>query len=190
MRCLASSTEDGFVMSDTSNSKGRDYQIPPLYAQRMREFYGRYGAFLQLWQTFELLVEIIVMRQLRLTVHQTSILCGGINFAAKISIAVSLLMEDRIKNEKAITSLKTAASVAERNDFTHSFLTHGSDGSLHLVRREVRREGYSVDVRIMTVTEMQRHGEAFAGAFENAAVELKISETDVDAYAREIESRA
>jgi hypothetical protein len=33
----------------------------------MREFFGRYGSFLQLWQTYELMLEVMIMRTLRLS---------------------------------------------------------------------------------------------------------------------------
>ena len=172
----------------SNNDSKRGYEISPLYAERMREFFSRYGSFLQLWQTFELLVEIIIMKRLGITPRQASIVCGGINFQAKISIALSLLKEERPRNEKAISALSTAKTEAERNDFIHSFLTHGRDGTLHLIRREIKPGGYSVERRVVTVDGMQSHAGQFAASFERAANELGISETDIDAYSREIES--
>jgi hypothetical protein len=151
----------------------------------LQEFLGRYGGFLQLWQTYELLLEILIMRTLRITVFETSVLCGSLNYAAKSNILIALLTRNS-ENSKGIAALREAQSAAERNDFVHSFLTHGVN--LHLVRREVKNGKYKVDLRTVSKGSMQTHGDRFSEAFEAAASANGVSEADLDAYAREIES--
>jgi hypothetical protein len=173
--------------SGMTSSASDDY--PDEHVKRIQDFHRHYGLFLQLWQTFELMVEMVIMRQLKLTHRQTSIVCGGINFQAKLSIALTLLKEDKKANEKPIAALSKARSEAERNDFVHSLLSHSRKlGILHLLRREVRPAGYSVDRRVMTPDTMREHGDKFADACEAVMVQLNISQDDIDAYVRAIES--
>ena len=105
-----------------------------------------------MWQTYELLLEILIMRTLRITVFETSVLCGSLNYAAKSNILIALLTRNS-ENSKGIAALREAQSAAERNDFVHSFLTHGVN--LHLVRREVKNGKYKVDLRTVSKGSMQ-----------------------------------
>jgi hypothetical protein len=155
----------------------------------MRAFYARYGGFLLLWQTFELLIEVAIMRELRLSHEEVCIVCGGLNYAAKISILLALLKRDPSKAE-AMRALRHASQTAERNDFTHSFLTRGDTESdpMRLIRRVVKDGTYKVDGRPATKDDMQQHGDEFASMFERAANALGITESDIDAYASAIEA--
>jgi hypothetical protein len=72
--------------------------------------------YLQLWQTYELMVEIAIMRELRLSIEQTSIVCGSLAYAAKSAILLGLLKKNGTKAD-AISALRTAQQLAERNDF-------------------------------------------------------------------------
>jgi hypothetical protein len=86
---------------------------PPLSkaaAAEMREFFGRYGSFIQLWQTYELMIEIAIMRQLGISVEENSIVCGGLNYSAKMSITLGLLIERRHESK---CSLRTANGTAD-----------------------------------------------------------------------------
>jgi predicted phage tail protein len=159
-------------------------------AHEMREFLGRYGGFLQLWQTYELLLEILIMRTLRLSVRETAILCGSLNYAAKSNIIIALLSKDE-NVAPGIAALRATQSAAERNDFVHSFLTHSPIATtFHLVRRDVKNGKYNVEVRAVNKATMQTHAERFAEAFQAAAVANNVREEDIDAYVIEIESHA
>jgi hypothetical protein len=166
---------------------------PPLSkaaAAEMREFFGRYGSFIQLWQTYELMIEIAIMRQLRISVEENSIVCGGLNYSAKSAIILGLLKRDGTK-ANAVSALRTAQQTSERNNFIHSFLTHSRvEPLMRLVRRSVRDGNYKVEWRDATKGGMQAHGDEFAAAFQRAADALDISESDIDAYASELEAHA
>jgi hypothetical protein len=177
-----------FVMTDIPDDPG--HNISPLDAQRMREFFGVYGSFLQLWQTFELVIEIAIMRRLSLSTRHASIVLNSLNFSAKSSILLALLREAEQENKEAISAITSAHTQAERNDFTHCFLTTSDAGLMQLVRRNIRNGHYSVNLRDVNATAMRDHGFQFAEAAEKAMKALRITSADVDEYSREIESHA
>ena len=164
------------------------HNISPLNAERMREFFGLYGSFLQLFQTFELVIEISIMRQLSLSARHASMILNSLNFSAKSSILLALLREDAQKNQAAISATSTAQTQAERNDFIHSFLTTSDIGLMRLVRRNIKNGHYSASLRDVDATMMGNHGYKFSQALERAMEALAVTSTDVDQYAREIES--
>jgi len=159
-------------------------------AKQMREFFSLYGSFLQLWQSFELVIEIGIMRQLNLSARHASIVLNSLNFSAKSSILLALLKEDAEKNKVAISAITETQTQAKRNDFAHSFLTNSDNGLMRLIRRNVRNGNYSVGLRDVSSTTMHKHGDQFAEALRLSHKALGITEADVDQYAREIESHA
>jgi hypothetical protein len=175
-------------MTDIPDDPGHNISL--LNAQRMREFFGVYGSFLQLWQTFELVIEIGIMRRLNLSPRHASVVLNSLNFSAKSSILLALLREGGQENKAAISAVTTAQTQAERNDFTHSFMTTADDGTMKLVRRNIRGGNYSVSLRDVNATAMRDHGFQFANAAEAAMKALEITAPDVDRYSREIESHA
>ena len=84
------------------------HNISPAKAEQMREFFSLYGSFLQLWQSFELVIEIGIMRQLNLSARHASIVLNSLNFSAKSSILLALLKEDAEKNKVAISAITEA----------------------------------------------------------------------------------
>jgi hypothetical protein len=188
IRRFADSNFECFVMPDSP--KSLHGKIAPIHAERMHQWFGRYGSFLQLWQTFELLADIIIMRELKLTPRHTSLVCADLFYATKANIALTLLNENKNKNADCIEAFKAAQSAAERNDYTHSILSLGVDGTIHRIRRSAKQGKYNVEVAVETVSSIQGHSDQFAAALEKASKALNITPEDVDAYVAEIESHA
>src|SRR5262249_32287308 len=157
--------------------------IEGAFATEIREFHARYGGFLLLWQSFELLIEVAITRELRLSEEEATIVCATLGYAAKINVLLALLKRDT-SNASAIKALQTASQSAEQNDFTHSFMIHepGQERSF-LIRRTMREGNYKIDQRPASKDGMQQHGNDFAAAYAQAAKALGITEADVDAYA-------
>jgi hypothetical protein len=166
------------------------HNISPLNAELFREFFGRYGSFLQLWQTYEIVIEVAIMRQLGLSIRQASIVLNSLNFAAKSSILLALLKEDGERNKGAVSAITEAQTQAERNDFTHSFLAFRGDGSMSLIRRNVRNGNYSVKPRDVSAISMHDHAFAFGENLRLAMEALEVTSEDIDRYSTEIESHA
>ena len=83
-------------------------------------FAAAYGLFNAIWSNFELTIEILIMRQLRLTPQESSIVCGGLSLGSNINILLSLLNRDET-NRKGAALLKQAQTFADRNSFAHGF---------------------------------------------------------------------
>jgi hypothetical protein len=188
MGFVSSKSRSGvFVMIDVPDP---GHNISLLNAQRIREFFSVYGSFLQLWQTFEIVIEIGIMRRLNLSPRHASIVLNGLNFSAKSSILLALLREAEQENKTAISAVTSAQTQAERNDFTHSFFTTSDEGLMRLVRRNIRNGHYSVNLRDVNATTMRDHGYQFSEAVKVAMEALGVTPKDVDEYSREIESHA
>jgi hypothetical protein len=153
-------------------------------------FAAGYGLFIAVWSQFELTVEILIMRQLRLSPEEASIVCGGLSFGSKIHILLSLLARDE-KNENGMLLLKQAQNFADRNSFAHGFLheVQKSLGTDHfsaiLLKREVKYE-YIVKQRPLTTAALLKHVGEFAK--QNVAIKdhFLISDDEFKAYGKSI----
>ncbi|WP_146986214.1 hypothetical protein [Bradyrhizobium macuxiense] len=160
----------------------------PSNADEVRTFFAIYGSFLQLWQTFELVIEVAIMRRLNLSARHASIVLNSLNFAAKSNILSSLLKEEG--DQEALSALGNAQTKAGRNDFIHSFLTIQDAGIFRLVRRNIKNGNYTADLNELDVPAMFTHGAQFAEAYERAQTALGVTSEDVDQYIEAIESHA
>ena len=114
----------------------------PIQPRKARDrtvlFLFEYGNFLVFWSTFEVVVEVVIMRQLGTDAERTSIVCGGLGIGAKMAILCSLLNRTP-GNEKGVALFKEAQTLAERNSFAHGFfLVERATGKFELIKREVK----------------------------------------------------
>lgn len=152
-------------------------------------FFLQYGTFLAAWNSFEVLVEIVIMRELRLTVEESCIVNAGLGFGAKVAIAESLLNRTASGNTGAAV-LAAAHAISERNGFAHSFISVNDAGTIFTqVRREVRTS-LTVKPKAFTTLAMQKHANEFYAKFEEAQTYFGITDEMLIKYQREIESFA
>lgn len=148
-------------------------------------FLKEYGSFLALWSTFDVLIEIAIMRELRLSPQEASIVCAGLGFGAKVNVLFSLLSRDE-KNDAKIAAVRKAHQMAERNSFAHGFLFRDDEIERYcLVRREVK-DRYAVKSKNLNSASMTEHALDFGALFSAAMSALKITEADLDSYAQSI----
>jgi hypothetical protein len=156
-------------------------------------FAAGYGLFIAVWTQFELTVEILIMRQLRLSPQEASIVCGGLSFGAKIHMLLSLLARNE-KNAEGILLLKQAQNFADRNSFAHGFLyenvkEYPPDGtvgySANLLKREVKYE-YVAKLRPLDIKTMAKHVVDFSKQHKVIKKHFGISDDDVKAYQKSI----
>ncbi|MGB6490498.1 MAG: hypothetical protein WBF10_03480 [Methylovirgula sp.] len=152
-------------------------------------FFLQYGQFLAVWNSFDVLVEIAIMRALRLSVEESCILSGALGFGAKSNVLLALL--NRSPEEKQKVQLITEAiQVAERNGFAHGFISVSADSeTFTLVRREVKGS-LEVKPKAFSALQMQKHLFVFMGKFAQAQQAFSISDDDLIKYQREVESFA
>lgn len=147
---------------------------------------GTYGSFLALWSTFDIVVEIILLRQLRLTVEEASIVFSSLNFGAKMNILVSLLNREPA-DTTGITLLKNVQTKAERNSFAHGFFRVDADRhTFALIRREVK-DRYVVRRKRYGFKEADNHLQDFIESLTAVDNHFNVTEHDKSDFGRQIE---
>jgi hypothetical protein len=150
-----------------------------------------YGDFLAFWSTFDVMVEIVIMRELGTTEEKTSIVCAGLGFGAKVHIACSLLNSRPNKETKrTVALLKEAQQLAERNSFAHGFfLINRATEKFELIRREVK-DTYHARLREFDFDIMAKHTARFISKVNEFQSYAAISERDFLEYVKDIEAHA
>jgi hypothetical protein len=171
-------------------------EIPDQIRAKMREItnggflFSVYGLFLSLWSIFDLLVEILIVRELKIGAQETSIICGGLMFGPKISILYSLLSRHEGADTIGLSLLHNCQETANRNSFAHGFFFDNKNkDELSLIRREVKNE-YFVSSRDIGLKEMVKHGLKFLNLFGEVARHFKVSIEDLHAYTKSIAEQA
>lgn len=163
----------------------------PRSFDKVARFLIHYGDFLAFWSTFDVMVEIVIMRELGTTKEKTSIVCAGLTFGPKVAIACSLL-NSRSKGspDRTAVLLREAQQLSERNSFAHGFfLVNKSTETFELIRREVR-DTYTARLREFDFDAMSKHTARFIEKVNAFQTQYSISEDDFLDYVRDIEARA
>ncbi len=144
-----------------------------------------YGSFFAIWNSFEIVVEILIRRQLRTSYQQTSIICASLGFGAKINILCSLL-HDKRGNEKGIKLLRDAQNIAARNSFAHGFIIDNQHtGRFDLIKRDVK-DRYKISKKSLSSIAMGYHTISFSEAFSAVTEHFNVSHDQIDRYAHSI----
>jgi hypothetical protein len=152
-------------------------------------FFLEYGQFLAAWNSFDILIEVALMRQLRLTVREACVVFASVGFGAKHNI-LGALMTPTEEGQRKYKIVQEAIQLAERNSFAHGFISvDEARERFVLVRREVKG---SLEVRPKDFSPllMQKHAHLFFGKFEEAMQAFGITDHDLIKYQREVESFA
>jgi hypothetical protein len=145
-----------------------------------------YGQFLGAWSSFEVLVEVALMRELRLSIEEACITFASVGSGARFNILYSLLSRRPEEAPKAAI-ISEAVDLAERNGFAHGFISVSEDSTqFTLVRRDVKKS-LTVRPKAMTPLQMQRHAHIFYGKFEEAMNAFGITDADLIQYHRGVE---
>lgn len=161
----------------------------PKVRDKVVMFLFEYGNFLVFWSTFEIVVEVIMMRQLGTDAERTSIVCGGLGIGAKMAIVCSLLNRT-LGNEKGVALLKEAQTLAERNSFAHGFfLIEHATGGFELIKREVK-DTYRARVKKFDAELMDKHSTEFIRKVEEIQRHFSVTAKDLADYTKQIEDHA
>lgn len=159
-------------------------------------FAAQYGLFIAVWSQFELVIEMLIMKELRLSNQETSIVCGGLAFGSKIHMLLSLLARKE-ENSHGITLLKNIQSFADRNSFAHGFIhdetkadsfEFGSSTprySASLIKREIKYQ-YIVKMRPLDMGKLGLHVLEFFKKLAELKQFFKITDDDFKAYQKSI----
>jgi hypothetical protein len=154
-----------------------------------QHFFLEYGPFLAAWNTFDIMIEVALMRLLRLTPKEACIVFASVGFGAKHNILGALLVQTE-EGKRKYAIAQEAINLAERNGFAHGFISVSEDDErFTLVRREVKGS-LQVKPKVFTPLAMQRHSHTFLAKFEEAQKAFEITDYDLIEYQREVESYA
>jgi hypothetical protein len=150
-----------------------------------------YGDFHAFWSTFDVMVEILIMRELDATAEKTSIVCCGLSFGSKVNIACSLLnSRGDAEAKRTAVMLREAQQLAERNSFAHGFfLVNRETETFELLRREVR-DTYHARVKEFDYSRMAKHASTFIAKVNELQAHALISEKEFLNYVKDIEAHA
>jgi hypothetical protein len=158
----------------------------PFGLQPFHHFFMEYGTFLGSWSSFEVLIEVALMRELRLSLDEACITFASVGSGARFNILYSLLSR-RPQEAHKVAIISEAVDIAERNGFAHGFISVSPDGTnFTLVRRDIKKT-LTVRPKTMTALQMQRHGHMFYGKFEEAQRAFGITDYDLIQYQRGVE---
>jgi hypothetical protein len=179
------------LTSDRKISMTEKQTPTPRSFDRVARFLMHYGDFLAFWSTFDMMVEILIMRELGTTEEKASIMCASLGFGAKANIACSLLNGGPSDHKKrTATLLREAQQLAERNSFAHGFfLVNRETQQFELIKREVR-DAYIARIRDLDCDSMAKHTQKFIDKVGEMQSHADITEDDFLAYTKEIEAHA
>ena len=97
-----------------------------------------YGGVLLVWSHLELVMEMIIQRELRLNLEETCIVCAPLGGGAKVALMTALLNRN-IENAAVIEAFKEVQSFVGRNALVHGFVLDNSEPTpWTVISREVR----------------------------------------------------
>jgi hypothetical protein len=163
-------------------------EISPELDQTYTAYFSMYGAFLGLWQSYDLAVEMLVGRELKLSIRETSIVCSALPFGIKYNILLALLNRDPA-NERGISILRNVQQISERNSIVHGFIhaRREESGPPRIVNRDIKNGKYSVKSKRHSP---HAHMRQFLTAFKQLLEWAKISAAEIDRYCVTLESDA
>ncbi|MFV2002866.1 MAG: hypothetical protein ACC619_07770, partial [Paracoccaceae bacterium] len=96
------------------------------------------GALHMAWSAYELTLELLSRKILRLSFRNTHIVFGSLSFKAKQEITISLVKESDMANkDEIVQSIRRVSQLASRNHIFHSLLFSNVGGTkADFVKRE------------------------------------------------------
>jgi hypothetical protein len=152
-----------------------------------REFFYYYGAFMTVWSSLEMTMEIAIMRVLGISAEDAHITLSSLGFGTKANVLQSLLAKDPEKNSESIRLLKEAITVGTRNAIVHSLFSiiHEEPPRFSFLRREVKNR-ISVREKKMRGSDMKKHFEDFSTKTLALQRMLGIADSDYNDYGRKL----
>ncbi|MEA3048155.1 MAG: hypothetical protein QOJ53_2487, partial [Sphingomonadales bacterium] len=146
---------------------------------------GVFGAVLLMWSHTEILMEMVLKREMDWGLEETSIICGPLGGGAKTALLFSLL-QDRAGCQSFCEAVAEFQALLGRNALAHGFVTHASeDDPLTFVYREVKK---GLSVKIKTLDRYLE--EKFIQAAKRVFAESGFTEADVNRYGHEVAALA
>ena len=148
--------------------------------------YVYHSIFLLSWAEFDLILEILIMRELNIKHADACIICGVLQHGAKMETLVSLLARKE-HNKDGISVLRKAQEEAGRNSFAHGFLHTDNDGRAGIYYREIKNK-LTVKRRSLNPRTMVGHAAKFATAVAKVKDHFRVTDDQINDYKNSIAS--
>ena len=163
--------------------------IDPVRRTLMAVTLQGFGNFFATWSTYEIVVEVLIMRELDVTPEQASIVCTGRAVDVKLNM-LQALMGERAKGHAGLSALQNARGEAKRNLFVHGFFRVNRErGDLFLISRAAKA-GYWVKSELINYETMDEHLGRFLDLYVEAKRLFGVADEDIEAYTKPIEALA
>ncbi len=157
--------------------------------EKVAKFLQHYGDFFAFWSTFDLIIEIMIMRKLGIDEEETCIVCAGLGFGMKVAILKSL-MNRHPDSAAHVADIEKAQNLAARNSFAHGFfMLNRSTAEFKLIRRAVK-DHYTATTKHYNDATMEKHTKDFIAHVNEMMKTFLITEDEIEDYIKRIEAYA
>lgn len=153
----------------------------PAAIERRTQFLHDTGVLIHMWNMVEIYIELAIWRITKLSPLHCSIMLGGLQHKAKISILYALLREDG--NDAAISKLKSAMSYAKRNALVHSIIGSEEDSSKFVFYYRSVDDRYKVVAHTFDQDSFHDHVWQFCKLANDALIEIGCDELAAETIA-------
>ncbi len=129
-----------------------------------------------MWNQVELYIEFAIHRRTGMSALHSSVVLGGLQHKAKVSILKSLLKLEG--KDDAVSKINTALTYAKRNALMHGMPGSEEDGSIFGFFHRRVDDKYQVQAHRFTADEFHDHVWEFARLANEALLAIDIDETD------------
>jgi len=147
------------------------------------------GSFMVSWSRFEGMLEILIKREAAMSDVHAVIICSGLGFERKASIARSLLALHGEKFKTAIALINKIVTDAERNAIIHGLVDQSQLNCLGFTKRSTDQK-LNVKSQLFDAPKMQAKVQTLTGQLDRLGGILGIPHTDVVAYEKMTRSLA
>lgn len=143
------------------------------------------GNMLSFWSSTELTMEMVIKRELGLTLEQVCIICAPLGAGAKTEL-VTALFKDHPELSEFVKAVKNFQGHVSRNWLAHGFVTFDKlDGPWDIVQREVKN-----GLKVKTKRIVDWFSDEFVPAFDRVIATSGFSDQEIHDYGQEIKALA
>lgn len=140
------------------------------------QFFHDLGLLVSMWNQVELYIEFAIYRRTGMSALHSSVVLGGLQHKAKVSILKSLLKLEG--QDEAVSKINSALSYAKRNALMHGVPGSESDSSSFGFFHRRVDDSYKVQAHKFTADEFHEHVWEFGRLANEALLAIGLDEND------------
>ena len=142
-----------------------------------------YGTFMVSWSVLESVLEVAIMKQLKISELQAAIVTSSLGFRARSTILSSLLNLHGDEYSEAVKVLNKITQNAKRNTFVHGHIFVGEQEKLTFVKADVNQK-YRAKRVTLTAVELYLHVLEINSSVAVLQKLLAISDDELNSFAK------